>query len=109
MLNDCGCPLSASHQGFWSWPMSGILFESTLADAVNKFDADLRNELHLPVTGFSFAELMVMGLIRANPIKGGPPDKQRLANAMRALFGTTRRLRSDVKDDARALSLMAQW
>jgi hypothetical protein len=90
--------------------MSGERFEAALAEAIAEHGEDLQDGLDLPVSGRDFAELLLMGIIRANEITkpGAPSPEDRLAQAMRALFGDAgARQRSDQKDDSLALTLGA--
>ena len=86
--------------------MSGQKFEQCLSDYKADFGDGLLQHLTEPVTGFPFAELLLMGFIEANPVRGAK-KRQRLSDAMKALFGDRGRSRSDEKDDTIALMSMA--
>lgn len=83
-------------------------FKKVLKEDLAEFGPDFINDLRLPVNDRYLAERILLGFIRAIPVEK-IEDRQRLSDAMKALFNVSLQDAPQAKDDKLAISLMAQW
>ena len=89
--------------------MSQVDLTKYLEELKEEFGELPPKDLAAAHVGRSFLDLLLLGFIRANPPTGDNPDTemQRLANAKRALFGKTTKVRQESTDASGFLHQMA--